>query len=455
MTTRNAIILAAGKGTRMKSKLHKVLHEVCGKSMVEHVLSQLQLAGINKIMTVVGLGADDVKHTLGDQVAYALQKQQLGTGHAVMQTESLLGQSEGETLVVSGDTPLFTAATFDRLFDYHEQRHAAVTILTSKAPDPTGYGRIVRNEVGIVERIVEQKDATSEEQDIHEINTGVYCFDNQKLFAALKELTNDNAQGEYYLTDVIGILKSQNEVVTAYQMDDFEESMGVNDLVALAKARRIMQERINTKLMKDGVSLIDPDTTYIDADVKIGNDTVIEGGVVIKGESRIGSDCFIGAHSRIEDSVLHDEVKVISSTLEKAEMHTGSDIGPNSHLRKGAELGKDVHVGNFCEVKNAYLGEGTKMGHLSYVGDATLGKNINIGSGVIFVNYDGANKAHTNVGDHVFIGSNSNLVAPVNIAADSFIAAGSTITDDTAQYDLAIARQRQTNKANYAKKLPW
>ena len=455
MTTRNAIILAAGKGTRMKSKLHKVLHEVCGKSMVEHVLSQLQLAGINKIVTVVGFGADDVKHTLGDQVAYALQKQQLGTGHAVMQTESLLGQSEGETLVVSGDTPLFTAATFDRLFDYHEQRHAAVTILTSKAPDPTGYGRIVRNEVGIVERIVEQKDATSEEQDIHEINTGVYCFDNQKLFAALKELTNDNAQGEYYLTDVIGILKPQNEVVTAYQMDDFEESMGVNDLVALAKARRIMQERINTKLMKDGVSLIDPDTTYIDADVKIGNDTVIEGGVVIKGESRIGSDCFIGAHSRIEDSVLHDEVKVISSTLEKAEMHTGSDIGPNSHLRKGAELGKDVHVGNFCEVKNAYLGEGTKMGHLSYVGDATLGKNINIGSGVIFVNYDGANKAHTNVGDHVFIGSNSNLVAPVNIAADSFIAAGSTITDDTAQYDLAIARQRQTNKANYAKKLPW
>ncbi|WP_304248493.1 bifunctional UDP-N-acetylglucosamine diphosphorylase/glucosamine-1-phosphate N-acetyltransferase GlmU [Limosilactobacillus gastricus] len=455
MTTRNAIILAAGKGTRMKSKLHKVLHEVCGKSMVEHVLSQLQLAGINKIVTVVGFGADDVKHTLGDQVAYALQKQQLGTGHAVMQTESLLGQSEGETLVVSGDTPLFTAATFDRLFDYHEQRHAAVTILTSKAPDPTGYGRIVRNEVGIVERIVEQKDATSEEQDIHEINTGVYCFDNQKLFAALKELTNDNAQGEYYLTDVIGILKSQNEVVTAYQMDDFEESMGVNDLVALAKARRIMQERINTKLMKGGVSLIDPDTTYIDADVKIGNDTVIEGGVVIKGESRIGSDCFIGAHSRIEDSVLHDEVKVISSTLEKAEMHTGSDIGPNSHLRKGAELGKDVHVGNFCEVKNAYLGEGTKMGHLSYVGDATLGKNINIGSGVIFVNYDGANKAHTNVGDHVFIGSNSNLVAPVNIAADSFIAAGSTITDDTAQYDLAIARQRQTNKANYAKKLPW
>lgn len=455
MTTRNAIILAAGKGTRMKSKLHKVLHEVCGKSMVEHVLSQLQLAGINKIVTVVGFGADDVKHTLGDQVAYALQKQQLGTGHAVMQTESLLGQSEGETLVVSGDTPLFTAATFDRLFDYHEQRHAAVTILTSKAPDPTGYGRIVRNEVGIVERIVEQKDATSEEQDIHEINTGVYCFDNQKLFAALKELTNDNVQGEYYLTDVIGILKSQNEVVTAYQMDDFEESMGVNDLVALAKARRIMQERINTKLMKDGVSLIDPDTTYIDADVKIGNDTVIEGGVVIKGESRIGSDCFIGAHSRIEDSVLHDEVKVISSTLEKAEMHTGSDIGPNSHLRKGAELGKDVHVGNFCEVKNAYLGEDTKMGHLSYVGDATLGKNINIGSGVIFVNYDGANKAHTNVGDHVFIGSNSNLVAPVNIAADSFIAAGSTITDDTAQYDLAIARQRQTNKANYAKKLPW
>ena len=455
MVNKNAIILAAGKGTRMKSKLHKVLHQVCGKTMVEHVLTQLQAADIQNIVTVVGYGADTVKDALGDQVRYALQKQQLGTGHAVMQTEDLLGELAGQTLVVSGDTPLFTAATFNHLFQYHEQRHAAVTILTSKAPDPTGYGRIVRNEIGIVERIVEQKDASVEEQAIHEINTGVYCFDNQKLFAALKRLTNDNAQGEYYLTDVIGTLKEDGEIVTAYQMEDFDESMGVNDRSALAKATKIMQKRINTQLMKDGVTLVDPETAYIDTDVQIGQDTVIEGNVVIKGRTTIGADCLIGAGSRIEDSILHDDVTIMSSTLERSEVHSGADVGPNSHLRPEAELGENVHVGNFCEVKKAYIGAGTKVGHLSYIGDATLGKNINVGCGVVFVNYDGTNKLHTNVGDHAFIGSNSNIVAPVNIAADSFVAAGSTITDSTEQFDMAIARARQVNKPGYAKKLPW
>lgn len=455
MVNKNAIILAAGKGTRMKSKLHKVLHQVCGKTMVEHVLTQLQAADIQNIVTVVGYGADTVKDALGDQVRYALQKQQLGTGHAVMQTEDLLGELAGQTLVVSGDTPLFTAATFNYLFQYHEQHHAAVTILTSKAPDPTGYGRIVRNEIGIVERIVEQKDASVEEQAIHEINTGVYCFDNQKLFAALKRLTNDNAQGEYYLTDVIGILKEEGEIVTAYQMEDFDESMGVNDRSALAKATKIMQKRINTQLMKDGVTLVDPETAYIDADVQIGQDTVIEGNVVIKGRTTIGADCLIGAGSRIEDSTLHDDVTIMSSTLERSEVHSGADVGPNSHLRPEVELGENVHVGNFCEVKKAYIGAGTKVGHLSYIGDATLGKNINVGCGVVFVNYDGTNKLHTNVGDHAFIGSNSNIVAPVNIAADSFVAAGSTITDSTEQFDMAIARARQVNKPGYAKKLPW
>lgn len=455
MVNKNAIILAAGKGTRMKSKLHKVLHQVCGKTMVEHVLTQLQAADIQNIVTVVGYGADTVKDALGDQVRYALQKQQLGTGHAVMQTEDLLGELAGQTLVVSGDTPLFTAATFNHLFQYHEQRHAAVTILTSKAPDPTGYGRIVRNEIGIVERIVEQKDASVEEQAIHEINTGVYCFDNQKLFAALKRLTNDNAQGEYYLTDVIGILKEEGEIVTAYQMEDFDESMGVNDRSALAKATKIMQKRINTQLMKDGVTLVDPETAYIDTDVQIGQDTVIEGNVVIKGRTTIGADCLIGAGSWIEDSILHDDVTIMSSTLERSEVHSGADVGPNSHLRPEAELGENVHVGNFCEVKKAYIGAGTKVGHLSYIGDATLGKNINVGCGVVFVNYDGTNKLHTNVGDHAFIGSNSNIVAPVNIAADSFVAAGSTITDSTEQFDMAIARARQVNKPGYAKKLPW
>ncbi|HIW69968.1 MAG TPA: bifunctional UDP-N-acetylglucosamine diphosphorylase/glucosamine-1-phosphate N-acetyltransferase GlmU [Candidatus Limosilactobacillus merdipullorum] len=455
MMERNAIILAAGKGTRMKSKLYKVLHQVCGKSMVEHVLEQLQAAKIKNIVTVVGFGADTVKEALGERTHFALQKQQLGTGHAVMQAKDLLGNSEGETIVVSGDTPLLTAETFQKLCEYHEQRHSAATILTSTAPDPTGYGRIIRNDVGIVERIVEQKDATKEERAIHEINTGVYCFDNQKLFKTLKLINNDNAQGEYYLTDVIGILKKQGEIVTAYRDDDFDETMGVNDRIALSRANELMRHRINTKLMSEGVSMLDPDHTYIDEGVKVGRDTVIEGGVVIKGNTVIGSDCFIGAHSRIVDSVIHDDVRIISSTLEEAEMHDGSNIGPNSHLRPQAEIGKHVHIGNFCEIKKAYIGDGTKVGHLTYVGDATLGKNINVGCGVVFVNYDGAKKHHTNVGDHAFIGSNSNLIAPVNIAADSFIAAGSTITYDTDRFDMAIARSRQTNKKDYAKKLPW
>jgi bifunctional UDP-N-acetylglucosamine pyrophosphorylase/glucosamine-1-phosphate N-acetyltransferase len=302
---------------------------------------------------------------------------------------------------------------------------------------------------------VEQKDANVKEQAIHEINTGVYCFDNKKLFAALEKINNDNAQGEYYLTDVIGILKNAGEIVTAYKMDDFDESMGVNDRIALARANKIMQARINRHWMQEGVSMIDPDTTYIDADVQLGKDTVLEGNVVIKGHTVIGNDCYISAGSRIIDSTIHDAVKITSSTLEEAEMHNGSDIGPNSHLRPAAEIGENVHIGNFCEVKKAYIGANTKVGHLTYIGNATLGKDINVGCGVVFVNYDGTNKHHTNVGDHAFIGSNSNLVAPVNIAQDAFIAAGSTITDSVDQYDMAIARARQVNKKDYAKKLPW
>lgn len=455
MKTKNTIILAAGKGTRMKSKLYKVLHQVSGKAMVDHVLTQVEKNKMDNIVTVVGFGAEDVENTLGNRTKYALQKQQLGTGHAVMQAADLLQDLDGQTLIVSGDTPLFTAETFDHLLKYHEAKQAAATVLTSIAPDPTGYGRIVRNEIGIVEKIVEQKDATPAEQAITEINTGVYCFDNRKLFDALNLLTNDNAQGEYYLTDVISILKKRGEIVGAYTMDDFDESMGVNDRIALARANRVMRDRINTRHMQNGVTLVDPATTYIDADVQIGSDTIIEGGVSIKGNTKIGSDCFIGNGSTIIDSQLHDEVKVTSSMIEESVMHTGSDIGPNSHLRPESDIGEEVHIGNFVEIKKSTIGKGTKIGHLTYVGDATLGEKINIGCGVVFVNYDGTSKHHTNIGNHAFVGSNSNLIAPVDIAEDSFVAAGSTITDSTEKFDMAIARSRQVNKAGYAKKLPW
>lgn len=455
MKTKNAIILAAGKGTRMKSKLYKVLHQVAGKAMVDHVLTQLEANHMDNIVTVVGFGAENVEQALGERTKYAVQKKQLGTGHAVMQAADLLSDLDGQTLVISGDTPLFKAATLQKLVDYHTAKKASATVLTSIAPDPTGYGRLVRNDIGIVEKIVEQKDATPEEQAIDEINTGVYCFDNKTLFDALKLLSNDNAQGEYYLTDVIGILKKRGDIVAAYRMADFDESMGVNDRIALAKANEIMRNRINTHWMEEGVTLLDPKTTYIDSDVKIGSDTVIEGGVTIKGNTVIGTDCYISAHSDIINSIIHDEVKITSSTLEDSEMHTGSDIGPYSHLRPASEIGENVHIGNFVEVKKSFIDKGTKVGHLTYVGDATLGKNINIGCGVVFINYDGTSKHHTNIGDHAFIGSNSNLIAPVNIAEDSFVAAGSTITDDTNKFDMAIARARQTNKPDYAKKLPW
>ncbi|GAB6093446.1 bifunctional UDP-N-acetylglucosamine diphosphorylase/glucosamine-1-phosphate N-acetyltransferase GlmU [Furfurilactobacillus curtus] len=454
MSSRNTIILAAGKGTRMKSKLYKVLHRVAGKTMVDHVLTQVEQTNMDEIVTVVGFGAEDVQHELGDRTKYVLQEQQLGTGDAVLKTEDILGDADGMTLIVSGDTPLFRAATLQKLFDYHEAKGDVGTVLTSIAPDPAGYGRIIRNDIGLVEKIVEQKDATVEEAAVDEINTGVYVFDNQALFKALHQVTNHNAQGEYYLTDVIGILKQAGQRVGAYRMSDFSESMGVNDRQALAEATKVMRKRINDAHMANGVTFIDPEHTYVDIDVKIGADTIIEPNVQLKGHTEVGEDCFIGANSEIRNGRIHDHVTVTSSLIEDSEMESGSNIGPMSHLRPQAHIGHDVHLGNFVEIKKANIGDRTKVGHLTYVGDATLGTDINVGCGVVFVNYDGVAKHETIVGDHTFIGSNSNLVAPLQVADHSFIAAGSTITKDVAFHDMAIARARQTNKPDYWDRLP-
>ncbi|WP_413627652.1 bifunctional UDP-N-acetylglucosamine diphosphorylase/glucosamine-1-phosphate N-acetyltransferase GlmU [Fructilactobacillus vespulae] len=455
MSEKNTIILAAGKGTRMKSKLYKVLHRICGKSMVDHVLTQVSQLQMDKVVTVVGYGAESVENELGDRTEYVVQDQQLGTGDAVLRAEPILKNSKGTTLVISGDTPLFTASTLKNLFAYHDEKKATATILTSVAPNPTGYGRIVRNDLGIVEKIVEEKDANVEEKAISEINTGVYVFDNQKMFEALHEINNDNAQGEYYLTDAIEILKQADGIIAAYKMDDFSESMGVNNRVAQAAATKVMQNRINRQHMENGVTIINPDDTYIDCDVEIGTDTIIEPGVQLQAGTKIGNECVIGAHSKIIASVIHDGVTVTSSTIEHSEMMENSNIGPNSHLRPESVIGEHVHIGNFCEVKKATIGAHTKIGHLTYVGNAKLGEGINIGCGVIFANYDGKNKHETVVGDDVFIGSNVNLIAPVQISDHSFIAAGSTITDDVSRYEMAIARNRQTNKPGYFNKLPF
>ena len=454
MTAKYAIILAAGQGTRMKSKLYKVLHPVCGRPMVDHVLTQIEANNMDEIVTIVGHGSEAVEQTLGDRTEYALQAEQLGTGHAVLQAEELLGAKDGITLIACGDTPLFTAQTFAELFEYHKQKGAVATVLTARTDNPFGYGRIIRNEIGIVNKIVEQKDATQEEAAVKEINTGVYVFDNKELFAALHKIKNDNAQGEYYLTDVMEVFQKEGKIVAAYKMDDFEESMGVNDRLALSKATKVMRRRINEEHMRNGVTLIDPESTYIDIDVKIGNDTVIEPGVQLKGKTVIGTDCKIGAHSEIIDSQIGNNVTVTSSYIEDAVMHDNTDIGPYSHLRPQAEIKSGAHIGNFVEVKKATVGENTKVGHLTYVGDANLGHDINVGCGTVFVNYDGVNKHHTNVGDYSFIGSGSNIVAPVNIADHAYVAAGSTITDDIDAHDMGIARGRQVNKKGYFDRYP-
>ena len=454
MAKRFTIILAAGKGTRMKSQYSKVLHQVCGQAMVEHVLTQVQALQPNKIITVIAPQSQQVRDLLGDRTQYVEQAEQLGTAHAVLQTEAALSSQTGTTLIMSGDTPLFTAATLEKLLAYHENQHAQATILTAHAPNPFGYGRIIRNAAGQVVKIVEQKDASAQEQAVQEINTGVYCFDNQKLFHYLHQVQNNNAQNEYYLPDVIGLMQQQHDQVSAYQMDNFEESLGVNDRSALAQATKIMQKRINQQHLQNGVTLIDPENTMIDVNVEIGADTVIEPGVALKAGTKIGQNCYISQGSRLVGAVLEDNVQVISSTIEQSIMRAGSDIGPNSHLRPQADIGPAVHIGNFCEVKKATIGARTKIGHLSYVGDATVGSDVNIGCGVVFVNYDGQKKWHTDIGDQAFVGSNANIIAPVKISDHSFIAAGSTVTDDVPQHAMAIGRARQTNKNDYWSKLP-
>ncbi|MDR2465707.1 MAG: bifunctional UDP-N-acetylglucosamine diphosphorylase/glucosamine-1-phosphate N-acetyltransferase GlmU [Streptococcaceae bacterium] len=454
MDKRYAIILAAGKGTRMKSQLYKVLHEVAGKAMVDHVLTQVERTKPNKIITIVGHGAETVKNVLGDRSEYALQEEQLGTGHAVLQAKDLLLGKTGTTLIVSGDTPLLTWETLSNLFEYHATRRSVGTVLTAKAPDPFGYGRIIRDHIGVVEKIVEQKDATPEIARINEINTGTYVFDNALLFDALSKIDTNNAQGEYYLTDIIEILKSEGHTIAAYQMDSFEESLGVNDRIALSEANKLMRHRINQTHMVHGVTLIDPESTYIESEVEIGNDTIIEPNVFLKGKTVIGKDVFIGSNCEIRDSVIESNVKIRSSVIEEAVVKSGADVGPMAHLRPKAEILENAHVGNFVEVKGATLGKGSKAGHLSYIGNVKIGKDVNVGAGVIFVNYDGKNKYDSVVEDHAFIGSNANIVNPVHIGKNGLVTAGSTITEDVPKESLAFGRAKQVNKEGRAKNYP-
>lgn len=453
MDKRFAVVLAAGQGTRIKSKLYKVLHPVCGKPMVEHVVDEALKLSLSKLVTIVGHGAEEVKKQLGDKSEYALQAEQLGTAHAVKQAQPFLADEKGVTIVICGDTPLLTAETMEQMLKEHTQREAKATILTAVAEDPTGYGRIIRSENGAVQKIVEHKDASEEERLVTEINTGTYCFDNEALFRAIDQVSNDNAQGEYYLPDVIEILKNEGETVAAYQTGNFQETLGVNDRVALSQAEQFMKERINKRHMQNGVTLIDPMNTYISPDAVIGSDTVIYPGTVIKGEVQIGEDTIIGPHTEIMNSAIGSRTVIKQSVVNHSKVGNDVNIGPFAHIRPDSVIGNEVKIGNFVEIKKTQFGDRSKASHLSYVGDAEVGTDVNLGCGSITVNYDGKNKYLTKIEDGAFIGCNSNLVAPVTVGEGAYVAAGSTVTEDVPGKALAIARARQVNKDDYVKNI--
>ena len=452
--TNYAVILAAGKGTRMKSDLPKVLHKVAGISMLEHVFRSVSAIEPEKTVTVIGHKAELVEQVLAGQTEFVRQTEQLGTGHAVMMAEPILENLTGQTLVIAGDTPLITGESLKNLIDFHINHKNVATILTAEADNPFGYGRIVRNQHGEVIKIVEQKDASDFEQQIKEINTGTYVFDNARLFEALKNINTNNAQGEYYITDVIGIFRENGEKVGAYTLKDFDESLGVNDRVALATAESVMRRRINQQHMINGVSFVNPDTTYIDVDVEIAPEVQIEANVTLKGHTKIGAETILTNGTYIVDSVIGERTVITNSMIEESSVADGVTVGPYAHIRPGSSLAKDVHVGNFVEVKGSSIGENTKAGHLTYIGNAEVGANVNFGAGTITVNYDGQKKYKTIIGDNVFVGSNSTIIAPVELGNNSLVGAGSTITKDVPADAIALGRGRQINKEDYAKRLP-
>jgi len=452
MNKRFAVVLAAGQGTRMKSKLYKVLHPVMGRPMVQHVMDQLLTLKLDEIVTIVGHGAEKVKQELGDVTQFALQSEQLGTGHAVQQAEAFLKDKDGVTLVACGDTPLLTKETLEALFGYHEREQAKVTVLTTSVSEPTGYGRIIRNADGAVEKIVEQKDADATERDVKEINAGTYCFDNRFLFEALSHVSNDNAQGEYYLPDVIEIAQKQGETVAAFNTPDADEILGVNDRVALSEAERLMKTRTNIKHMRNGVSIIDPLTTYIAPTVTIDADVVIQPGTMITGASHIKTDAIIGPNSEIKDAIIGEGSVIKQSIVHDSKVGNQVNIGPFAHIRPATIIEDHAKIGNFVEVKKSRIDRGSKVSHLSYIGDADIGKHVNVGCGSITVNYDGKNKFKTIIEDDVFIGCNANLIAPLTIGRGALVAAGATITKDVPEIALSVARAKQVNKEGYAKR---
>jgi bifunctional UDP-N-acetylglucosamine pyrophosphorylase/glucosamine-1-phosphate N-acetyltransferase len=441
------VILAAGQGTRMKSRLPKVLHRVAGRSMVEHVLTVARSVSPASISLVVGHQAQMVKDRLQSWpgLQFALQEPQLGTAHALQQVEPLLAGQTGTLLMLSGDVPLLTAATLRTLLETHRAAQAAATVVTAIVERPYGYGRIVRTD-GRLSRIVEERDASPVERQIKEINGGIYAFDLAPLFDSLRGIASQNAQGEFYLTDLVAIYRRRKMVVETLTVDHPEEIRGINSRTELAEVSRLVRQQKNEELMAAGVTLVDPATTYIDPDVEVGADTVIHPGVVLEGHTRIGSMCEIQTNVRIVDSELGNQVSVNSFCLiVGARVADAAVIGPFAHLRPETDVRERAKIGNFVELKKTTLGPGSKVSHLSYLGDAEVGANVNVGAGTITCNYDGQTKNQTVIEDGAFIGSDSQLVAPVRIGQGAYVAAGSTITADVPGGALGIVRVKQVN----------
>lgn len=448
-----ALVLAAGKGTRMKSHLPKVLHAVAGRSMLGRVLDTVRGAGISEIHTVIGYGADQVQAAFTGQAAvthWILQPEQRGTGDAVKMARDALSRRGGTVVLVSGDVPLLRARTLSSFLSAHKAAGARASIITTEVDDPGHYGRVVRTPGGALSRIVEDRDATPDERQIREINTGIYAFDLAALFHYVDRLTPANDQHEYYLTDVFGMMVKDGLPVRPVKLEPAAEFLGVNNRVELAHAEEVVRSRKVREMMMAGVTVHDPRTVYVDDSVEVGNDCELFPNVQLYGATKLGPGCTVRSGSVLRDSVVHDGGTILEScVLDRAEVGPGAQVGPFAHLRPGAKLAKDVKVGNFVEVKNSTIGEGTKASHLSYLGDATIGKHTNIGAGTITCNYDGIHKHPTVIGDDVFVGSDSILVAPVTLGDRSFIAAASAITRDVPAGALGVGRARQANKEGY------
>ena len=437
MERMRAVVLAAGMGKRMHSDLPKVLHPVCGQPLLVYVLYALAAAGLARPIIIVGHGAGEVRAVVADRAEFVEQRDQLGTGHAVLQALPLIETSSDPVLVLYGDTPLLEAATITALVELHRASRAAATMLTAELVDPGGYGRVIRRPDGVVTRIVEEADATPEEARVREINAGTYVFDPRALSEGLDALRPANAQGEYYLTDTMGWLLSKGRRVEAL-MADAEQTMGINSRRELAAVEAVMRRRILERLMDGGVTVIDPAATYVHATVRVGRDTVIHPQSYLEGTTVVGAGCLLGPQAHVVDTTLADGVRVVASMVAGSEVGEGTTIGPYSRLRPGSRIGRFVEIGNFAEIKHATVGDYTKIHHKSYIGDATIGERVNIGAGTVTCNYDGRQKHHTVIEDGAFIGSDTMLIAPVRVGRGAVTGAGAVVNKDVPPGGVAV-----------------